>query len=321
MKFYKVIFLIISVIFFTCISALSETADKIIAVINDEAITQNELNAAFEPYRKRIEESYQGADKENLIQKNKAMFLQRKIDELLIEQEARKSGTNIKEEEVMEVLKDSLAKQNMKMEDLLKKLERDGNSLETVKSEIRGQLMRMRLMRREIKAKVIVGDQEIGDYYNQHREEYEGKEGVRIKQILLIVPPGADKTARMKIKKEALEIHQRAINGEGFDQLAAKYSQGPAAAQGGDIGFIERGVTIPELEKAAFSLSVDQMSGVIESSLGFHILKAVDKRGAGLKPIAAVREEIKIKLEDEMLEKKYDEWITSLRKKSHVEIR
>jgi parvulin-like peptidyl-prolyl isomerase len=66
---------------------------------------------------------------------------------------------------------------------------------------------------------------------------------------------------------------------------------------------------------------MDQVSGVIESSLGFHIIKVVDKRGAGLKPIAAVREEIKAKLEDEKLEKKYDEWISSVRKKSYIEIR
>jgi peptidyl-prolyl cis-trans isomerase SurA len=78
---------------------------------------------------------------------------------------------------------------------------------------------------------------------------------------------------------------------------------------------------IPELEAVAFNLPQDKISGLIESGLGFHIIKVVDKRGAGLKPIDAVREEIKAKLEDGKLEKKYDEWISGVRKKSHIEIR
>jgi parvulin-like peptidyl-prolyl isomerase len=221
----------------------------------------------------------------------------------------------------MEVLRDSLARQNIRMEDFLKKTESEGRSLETVKNEIRGQMMRTRLMRREIKSKVMISDQEIGEYYNRHRDEYEGKEAVRIKQILLLIPKNADEETKAGIRNEAQQILNRAASGEPFDLLAMKYSQGPEAQQGGDIGFIEKGVIIPEVEKAAFSLPLEQISNVIESSLGFHIIKVIDKRGAGLKKIESVREEIKTKLEDEKLEKKYDEWISAVRKKSFIEKR
>jgi len=321
MKFYKKIVLILLLVMFTSTATWSEIADKIVAVVNDEIITLKEFNAALEPYLKRIEETYQGNDKAGVIEQTRAAILQRLIDSLLIEHEAKKAGTGVREEEVLDALKDMLTKQNVKMEDFLKKLELEGGSLAAVKNEIRGQMMRMRLMRREIKSKIIISDQEIGDYYNQHRDEYEGREAVRIKQILLMIPPDVNKTTKAKIEENARQIQKRALNGEPFDLLASKYSQEPAASQGGDIGFIERGVMIPELETVAFSLKPDQISGVIESSQGFHIIKIVDKRGAGFKPIAAVRDEIKAKLEDEKLEKKYDEWISSVRKKSHIEIR
>jgi Parvulin-like peptidyl-prolyl isomerase len=322
-KLYKGIVLILLGLILLCVPVRAEVVDRIIAVVNDEIITLYEFNAAFEPYRKNIENTYKGNDKEAVIKQTRDAFLQRLIDNILIEQEAKKSGAGIivKDEEVMEVLQDMLNKQKLSMQDFLKSLAKEGNSIESVKKEIRGQMMRARLLRREIKSKILVSDEEIGEYYNKNRQEYEGKETVRIKQLLLLLPPNADKTIIAKMKNEALQLHKRVMNGESFDLLVVKYSQGPAAAQGGDVGFIGRGTIIPEVEAVAFSLPVGQVSEVIESSVGFHIIQVVDKKGAGLKPIAAVREEIKTKIEDEKLDKKYDEWIASIRAKSHIEIK
>jgi len=322
-KLYKKTFLILWGVILLCAPVSAEVVDRIIAVVNDEIITLYEFNTAFEPYRKNIENTYKGNDKETVIKQTRDAFLQRLIDNILIEQEGKKSGAGIivKDEEVMEVLRDIIAKQKLSMQDFLKNLAQEGNSLESVKKDIRTQMMRARLLRREIKSKIIVSEEEIGEYYNKNRQDYEGKETVRIKQILLLLPPNADKTTIARLKNEALQLHKRVMNGEPFDLLVVKYSQGPAAAQGGDVGFIGRGTIIPEVETVAFNLPVGQVSEVIESSVGFHIIQVVDKKGAGLKPIAAVREEIKTKIEDEKLDKKYDEWIASVRAKSHIEVK
>ena len=323
MKFYKKIFLILWSLILLCAPAGAEVVDRIIAVVNDEIITLYEFNAAFEPYLKNIENTYKGNDKEAVIKQTRGVFLQRLIDNMLIEQEGKKSGTGIiiKDEEVMDVLRDIMAKQKLSMQDFSKNLAKEGNSLDSVKKEIRMQMMRARLLRREIKSKVMVSDEEIGEYYNKNRQDYEGKETVRIKQLLLLIPPNADKAATAKVRNGAVQLHKRIMDGESFDLLIVKYSQGPAAAQGGDVGFVGRGTIIPEVEKVAFILPVGQISEVIESSVGFHIIQVVDKKGAGLKPIAAVREEIKTKLEDEKLDKKFEEWIASIRAKSHIEIK
>ena len=323
MKFYKRIVLILLGVLLLCAPVRAEVVDKIIAVVNDEIITLYEFNTAFEPYRKNIENTYKGDDKEAVIKQTREAFLQRLIDNMLIEQEGKKSGMGIivKDEEIMEVLQDMLNKQKLSMQDFLKGLAKEGNTIESVKKEIRGQMMRARLLRREIKSKILVSDEEIGEYYNKNRQEYEGKETVRIKQLLLLLPPDADKNIKAKMKNEALQLHKRVMNGESFDLMIVNYSQGPAAAQGGDVGFIGKGTIIPEVEAVAFSLPIGQVSEVIESSVGFHIIQVVDKKGAGLKPIAAVREEIKTKIEDEKLDKKYDEWIASVRAKSHIEIK
>ncbi len=321
MKFYQKCILILWSIMLLNVPAYAEVVDRIVAVVNDEIITLYEFNSAFEPYLKNIENTYKGNDKEAVIKQTRDAFFQRMVDNMLIEQEAKKTGisASVKDADVDAVLQDVVTKQKLNMQDFLKNLEKEGASIESVKKEIRSQLIRMRLLRREVKDKIIVGDEEIGEYYNKHRQEYEGKESVRMKQLLLQLPPNADKTVKMKMKNEAERLRGLIMSGESFDLLVAKYSQGPAAAQGGDIGYIERGTIIPEVEAAAFSLPVEKVSEVIESSIGFHIIKVVDKKGAGLKPIAMVREEIKAKIEDEKLDKKFDEWISSVRARSHIE--
>ncbi|HOX15175.1 MAG TPA: peptidylprolyl isomerase [Smithellaceae bacterium] len=324
MKFLKRGLAAILLIGLACGAVAAEVTDRIIAVVNDEVITLAELNRGFEPYAQNIEANYKGNDKEATLQQNKKVFLQRLIDQLLIEQQAKKAGagfTAVSDEEVMNVVRDMLAKNNLSMENYVKKLAAEGNSLEAVKKEIRGQMLRMRLLRREVQSKIVITDEEIGDFYDKHRQDYEGAEAVRIKQILLPVAAGADNKTRESVKAQARQLRENISKGEPFEILAAQYSKGPAAAQGGDIGFVERGVMVPEVEKAAFSLPAGQVSEVIETEMGFHIIAVVDKRGAGLKPLPMVRNEIKAKIEDEKVAKKYDEWMEDLRKKSFIDVR
>ncbi len=315
---------IILAIGLACGTVAANVTDRIVAIVNDEVITLAELNRAFEPYAKNIDRSYQGNDKEAVLKQNKEALLQSLIDQMLIEQQAKKAGLGvaaIKDEDVMNVIKDMLAKSNSTMEALTNKLAAEGNSLAAVKKEIKGQMLRMSLLRREIQSKILVTNEEIRDFYDKHRQDYEGTKAVRIRQILLPAPANAGETTRESAKNQALQIRERIRKGEPFEALAAQYSRGSAAAGGGDIGFVEKGVILPDVEEAAFSLPVGGVSDVIESELGFHIIAVIDKRGDGLKPLPVVRDEIKAKIEDEKIAKKYDEWIASIRKKSFIDVR
>jgi peptidyl-prolyl cis-trans isomerase SurA len=323
MKLCKRLVLILCSIMLLCVPVGAAVVDKIVAVVNDEIITLAEFNKAIKPYLKNIDDNYKGKDKEAIINQAKEAILRRLVDNLLIEQEAKKAGKaiTIKDEEVNDVIRDMIAKKKTNMEDFKKSLANDGTSIESLKKEIKTQLMRMRLLRWEIKSKVFVSDEEIGAYYDKNRQDYEGREAVRLRQIFLAIPAKADKATKAKIKAAAGQLRKRAAAGEPFELLAVKYSQGPGAAQGGDIGFVEKGTIIAAVDSVAFNLPMGQVSQVIESGIGCHIIKVVDKKGAGLKPIAAVREEIKTKIEDDKLDKKYEEWITSIRNKSFIEIK
>jgi len=319
-KLLKICTYIIVAGIFLSVSAYAEIMDRIVATVNGEVITLSELKSAFEPYLKRIEESYKADDKQKVIAENRMTMLNKLIDNILIDQQAKISGMVIQDTEVMESINDMLSRRKMKMDGLISELARENTTLEAYKKEVQGHLLRMRLLRRELKSKITISEEEIGDYYLKHREIYEGKEAVRIKQILILFPKNLDAQIKAKLKAEMDTIHKRLQNGESFDLLAAQYSQGPAAT-GGDIGFIERGLMLPAVESVAFILKKDEISRVVESPLGFHIIKAIDKRGAGIKPIESVREEIKAKIEEDKMDKKYDEWIKELRSKSLIEIK
>ncbi len=269
---------------FLCVSAEAEVVDRIVAVVNDEVITLSELNGAFEPYQAKLEASYKGAGREKALTEARTALLNRMIDNLLMEQQARKAGIVIRDEELTGAIKDLLERRKISQEDLVKALEKEGTTWEAYKKGVLDQLKRVRLVQREIKSKVAVSDEEIGEYYRKHREDYEGKDSVRIKQILLSLPKEVDPAAKVKLRADAAAIHKRLLAGEPFDLLSARYSQGPAAAAGGDIGYIEKGVILHEVEEVAFSLPLNQISGIIESPIGFHIIQVIDRRGEESRP-------------------------------------
>jgi parvulin-like peptidyl-prolyl isomerase len=308
-------------LFASSAAAATGVVERIVAVVNDEIITSYELDSAFEPMEKRIEATYRGPNKERLLQETRLDMLKKMVDKLLLEQEAKKTGIVVKDEEVMDTIRDIARRQNVSMDALKQALAKEGTTLEAYRNEIREQMVRMRILRRDVRSKIAISEEEIGAYYLKHREDYEGKEAVRIKQILLPYPGGLDEEGKKKLREQAETIRQRIIAGESFDLMAATYSQGPAAAQGGDLGFIEKGLMLPEVDRVAFSLKQDEVSELVESSLGLHLLKLVDKRGAGVKPIEAVRQEIVDRLEEGKLEVKYEDWMEGLRKRSHIEIR
>ncbi len=302
-------------------TGLSTVVDRIVAVVNDDIITLSDLENTFLPYQRRIDATYRGEDKEKVVAEGRIMVLNRMIDSRLIGQWSKKVGIVVKDDEIMGTIKDLLGRRNISMEVFMQTLEREGSSLESYRQDMKEQMTRIRLLRRELKTKIIVSDDEIGENYVKNRDEYEGTEAVRIKQILILLPQNADHAVKARLQADAESIHKRLIGGESFDMLAAQFSQGPSAATGGDIGFLEKGTMLPEVDAVAFRLAKDEISEIVVSPVGLHIIKVMDRRGAGVKPIGTIREEIKARLEEEKMEKSYEEWMVDLRKRSHIEIR
>lgn len=291
--------------------------DRIVAVVNNEIITLTELNKEAEPFIERIEKTYKGSEKDRVIEETRKTVLNRMVDTILVKQEAKRLNIVVKDSDVTNMINEMLKSRKMTMEQFKEMLAKDGLSLESYMEEAKDHLVRGRLANREIRSKVMVTEQEIGEYYKQHREEYEGREQVKLRQIVILSPTTAPVEKKREARAEIESIMARLKAGEKFEVLAAKYSP----QLGGEMGFVEKGAMLQPVEDAAFKLKVGEVSDIVESPAGFHIIQLLDRRGAGIKSLQSVRDEILNKLTLEKSEKKFEEWMTDLRKKSHIEIR
>jgi len=157
----------------------------------------------------------------------------------------------------------------------------------------------------KIAAATTVADQDLQSYYDQHRDEYRVPEQVKVSHILIKTPlPAAgakeDEKAVADARAKAEGVLKEVKAGGDFAKLAEKYSDDPGSAKsGGELGWIGRGRTVPEFEKAAFSLGKGQTSGLVKSSYGFHIIHVEDKQDAHLKTLAEVKGEIEEKVKQQ----------------------
>jgi peptidyl-prolyl cis-trans isomerase D len=150
----------------------------------------------------------------------------------------------------------------------------------------------------KVQAGVRVTSDDLQAYYNQHRDQYRVAEQAKVSHILIKTPlPAADGKVDEKgvaeAQKRAEDLLKQLKAGAKFEDLAKKYSEDPGSAkEGGSLGWIGKGRTVPEFEKAAFSLPKGQISGLVKSSYGFHIIRVDDRQDAHMKTLDEVKGEI-----------------------------
>ena len=139
---------------------------------------------------------------------------------------------------------------------------------------------------------VAVTPLQVQDYYETHEKEFRISEAVHVRHILFRVPEGADARKEGEIRAKALSLEEQLKKGADFAALARKYSEDPSASRGGDLGKLRRGESVPEFEKAAFSLKPGEISDLVRTQFGFHIVQVVSKEPEKTRRLEEVREEI-----------------------------
>src|SRR5206468_626449 len=181
-------------------------------------------------------------------------------------------------------------------------------------------LMVQKLLQGEVMSKIEIKPSDISAFYEKNPDKFQQPETVHAAHILVIVPPGSDEKAKAALKAKAVEALQAAKAGKDFGALARQYSQDGSAQHGGDLGFFPRGQMVPAFEQAAFALKPGEVSDLVETQFGFHIIKMIEKRPGGTVPFAQVAPKIQEFLENQAQSDKAKAYVETLKAKGKVEI-
>ncbi len=299
----------------------AEIIDRVVAIVNDDIITLKELNDAADNFpNEAVFATNFGGEKPDIYE-IKRETLDRLIDDRLMEQEAKKRGISVSQREIDDAIESILKKNSISRQEMIDRLGSDGLSFEKYQEHIGREMKKSRFMDYEIKDKVTVIEDDIKKYYDEHTDFFRVIEMVRVQHILLSIPPNASETTIEGVNKNTRELVERINSGEDFGKLAGIYSQGASAASGGDMGWFKRGEIIPFLETVVFDLEVGEVSGVIKSPLGLHMIKLMDKKEGEVRPFEGVKDEIRRILSAQEAEKELKELLEELRKTSFVKIK
>lgn len=298
----------------------AEIVERIVAVVNEEIITLSELRAISIPYLQKMKQQYSVDYGEEQIIETEKRIVDQLIDEMLVAQEADRLGIEVTPKEINMAMRDVKERNQLTEAQFEEALAEDGMTLEDYKKELTKQMKKMRLMDQEIKAKVQVSKKEIDKYYQEHKGDFNAPPEVRLQQILLILPPEVTEREVTLVREHAEQIRNRVNEGEDFTMLVKLYSQDPNAAAGGDMGTFRQGELFSALDKVAFTLEVGEVSSVIQSPKGFHIVRLLDRKDPKTMTDEQRSEEIDDIIFNQKVESRFQQWIKNLREKSYVVI-
>ncbi|MGB5991700.1 MAG: SurA N-terminal domain-containing protein [Desulfobacterales bacterium] len=299
----------------------AEIVDRIVAVVNDDVITLIELKGSLKPYTEKIRSlGYPPEKEQELLFKVRKDMLDRLINQKIEDQEIKRSKVEISEEQIDQTIERIKETNYLTDEQIRAALAKDGLTMEEYRKQIKSEILRTRLVNLKVKSKIVITKEDVKAYYEKHIEEYGGKQKYHLRNIIMNVPLFSDTNKKLEIKARMDEILEKLKVGESFEVLAAKYSESPAASDGGNLGEFEFDSLSPQLQKAIEKIKPGEFTPMLDTDQGYQIFFLEEILSAQGKTLEEVTPEIESKLLNESIDKKYRAWIGDLRKQSVIKI-
>jgi parvulin-like peptidyl-prolyl isomerase len=285
----------------------ADIRDRIVAVVNTEIIALSELEEEVSEVTLQAHKRFRGAELDQRLRQIDFMGLNRMIERKLQLQIAKRRGIKISDEEV---------------QDAVVRLRRVGETPNEKDPRevgiIRDQLTAMRLVNQQVRAGLQASDEEVLRFYQQHKDRFMLPPEVRISQILIALGPGSEMLA---VREKAQQVFALLKKGERFEELAARYSDGPEGRRGGGLGYIRPGDMLPQIQKAIEQMAPGSVTEPLASPIGMHIIRVDDRKQPQFRPYEEVKEDIRNVVLQLKTEEAYLQWIKEQKDKSYIEIR
>ncbi len=310
--FKKIIFFITVLCFLIPLkSAQAGTAvNRIVAHVNGEAITLFDLQKRVEMFLGLFEDIELADLPPDQQKETKRHVLDQMINDILMRQEAERYQIQVSDRDIQEHIQRVQQDNNMDQEEFEKHLRMQGLTQDDYKRQIRDSMITQRVLGIMVRRKTVVTQDEIKEYFKANQENFQEEKKIHLQVIAV---PDYD---------EAVRLLDRIQNGEyDFDSAAQKYSQGPAARDGGDLGLVRWDRLAPEWKEALKNLKPGEISEPFSVSGGGVLLMARDIQSERQIPLEEVKDDIRNKLFDDKLDQRFEEYIQGLRDRAVIEVR
>ena len=310
------------ILLFLPLAARAEIKERIAAVVNGQPIALSDVEDRVAPELSRLKG--RGMAGPVLEEQRKEVLkhgLDQLVDEKLVESEAATLGIDVPEDEVQKLVLE-LAKQNgMDAAQFREALTSQGLDFEVVRDSLKRQQLMLRLLQYKVKPRKVT-DGEVQSAYAAMAAE--GEPEVRARHLFIAAPDGASPQKLERARLKADEALRRLQQGESFAKVARDLSEGPGAAEGGDLGYFRRGQMLQAIDQAAFSLKPGETSQLIRTggeNGGYHLVRVEDRRKLAAKPLAEVQEDLRNRIANESVLKEREHYLTSLRKSAQIDLK
>lgn len=249
--------------------------DHIVVVVNDDVITDSELAARIEEVERELRERKIQMPPQPVLKKQ---VLERMVLERIQLQHATRLGVRVSERDIDRAVKQVAKRNRMTSEELYQALRTLGMDQQSYRNQLRDQVMIEKLLEREINNRVTVTDSEVDDFLANLRKQARVDDSFDISHILIGVPEGASPKEVQEAKRKADEVRDSLLAGANFEEAALVYSQGQEALKGGALGWKKAGQLPALFLEALEQLQPGEVSEVLRSPIGFHILKLNDRQ-------------------------------------------
>ena len=285
--------------------------DAIIAVVNDDVITLKDLRQYVAGVAGQLRvENKSPEEIRQIMGDYDQKGLDKLIEDKLILAAANDKGIDVRGEIVDKRMKEIRDRYPVE-DDFLNALNVQGMTVSDLRGKLTDQLKVKYEVDMEVKDKIFINPQDVTDYYNKHRVEFNRKPMVNLQSIFV----SFDKYNKQEARSRADEARSRMLAGEDFDKISKKYSDSSS------VGEVERGQMVDAVENVVFNLKLEEVSDPVEVGNGIYVFKAIGISPGKQQTLAEVKDQIYGKLLDDQFQAKFKEWVDKLREKAYVEIK
>jgi len=285
-------------------------------------VTAMDLERSIRTYMNRLPPEMPADERASALREVRARALEELIDNKLFQKEVERLDITVSQRE-MDMHVERIKKQNnLTEEEFIAQLRRRGLTPEEYRVQLKLNILKHRLINREVHQAVVISDEQVLDYYKKNHGEFAKPGHYTLQAIFLTYPKGAKEAQKKAVAAKADDLRARALKGSDFAELAEKNSQGPGASDGGRIGPLKGEDMLEPMREALKELKQDQISKVLDVGAGvvfFKLLGASGGKGSAM-PLGAVKEQIRKELEKKAVEERFKEWLKDLKAKTYIKI-